>query len=244
MRIALASAPVATSDIEHNVAVIISTINSFGEKVDVVVFGESVLQGFDCMCWNYDKDIDTAVTVNDSCILEISDAAMNAGVAACFGYIEKLNDKFFSSQVFIGADGEVVHNFHRVSVGWKESFADDHYLEGERFELFSYGGKRFAIGLCGDLWTDGRAEEMKALNADIVLWPVWCDYNAELWNSKVKYEYADQAAKCGDNVLLVNPYCVDKCENDCAAGGAVQFRNGVICSESPSGSAGVLLVEV
>lgn len=49
------------------------------------------------------------------------------------------------------------------------------------------------MALCGDLWTNGRPEEMKAVGADAVLWSVWCDYNADKWNNTIKYEYAKQA---------------------------------------------------
>ena len=135
--------------------------------------------------------------------------------------------------------------FHRVSVGWKDvSQTDEHYREGERFEKFTCNGKSFAVGLCGDLWTEGRPEEMKALQADVVLWPVWCDYSPAEWNDTVKYEYAQQAAKCGHDVLLVNPFCTDPTATDCATGACVHFRNGSIVRELPSGRPGTLLIEL
>ena len=69
--------------------------------------------------------------------------------------------------------------FHRVSI----------------VRAFEYEEKRFAAALCGDLWTCGRPQEMKAVGADAVLWPVWCDYNADKWNNTIKYEYAKQTEK-------------------------------------------------
>ena len=151
----------------------------------------------------------------------------------------------YSSQIFIGSDGEIVTVFHRVSIGWKEySKTDDHYREGKHFEKFCFGGKSFAIGLCGDLWTDGRPEEMKALNADVVLWPVWCDYKADEWNNSTKYEYAEQAGLCGDCVLLVNPYCADTEETDAAAGGVVYFKHGSVAADMPVGNSGAIIVEI
>ena len=132
-----------------------------------------------------------------------------------------------------------------MSVGWKEySITDDHYKEGLHFEKFFYDGKTFATGLCGDLWTDGRPEEMKALGADVVLWPVYCDYGADAWNSSIKHEYAEQAALCGDAVLLVNPYFADRQETDAASGGAAYFKSGRIVSELPAGDSGHMIVEV
>lgn len=135
--------------------------------------------------------------------------------------------------------------FRRVSVGWKDvRRTDGHYREGDGFHLFSYGGIRFATALCGDLWTPGRPEELAALGADAVLWPVWCDYPAAEWNEQVKLEYAAQASRCGCPVLYVNPFCVEPAAPDAATGGAACFSGGRIVCEAPAGESGILFVEL
>ena len=242
MKIALASAPVKTGNMEFNMASMLAAMRDVRGKADVIVFGESVLQGFDSLCWNYEKDRQMAVALTDVPIRKMCEAARENGLAVSFGFIERGTDVLYSSQIFIGADGEIVDVFHRVSIGWKEyTQTDEHYCEGDCFERFEYRGKTFAVGLCGDLWTDGRPEEMKALNADVVLWPVWCDYAAEEWNTTTKYEYAEQAALCGNCVLLVNPFCADDDAADCAVGSGVHFENGAIIAEHPSGTPGVVI---
>lgn len=245
MKIALASAPVKNRDVSFNLQTMEAVIDSCKGKADVIVFGESVLQGFDCLCWEYEKDKAMAVQITDAPIARMRAAAQKAHMAVSFGFIERQGESLYSSQIFIGAEGEIVNLFHRVSVGWKEfDKTDDHYREGETFARFTYGCKTFAIGLCGDLWTEGRPEEIAALEADIVLWPVWCDYTAEEWNSTIKHEYAQQAALCGQTVLLVNPYCADRAEDECAAGGAAWFRDGAIVKETPAGHPGYMIAEV
>ena len=245
MKIALVSTPVRTRDIEFNICGMINAMEAVASCADIIVFGESALQGFDCLSWNFDVDKDVAVAIPESAIGKVQDAAREYGLAVCFGFIERSDDTLYSSQVFIGADGEIVNVFRRVSVGWKEfRKTDHHYQEGLHFEKFSYNGTAFAIGLCGDLWTDGRPEEMKALDADVVLWPVWCDYDPCEWNEIIKFEYAEQAALCGDRVLLINPYCDDPGVADVAAGGACYFNNGRIIAEIPSGKPAILMVEI
>ena len=245
MKIALASAPVKDKDIEFNIAAMTDAVRKVSGQADLIVFGESVLQGFDCLCWEYETDKKMAVALTDVAIQQMQEAAKQYGIAVSFGFIERIDELLYSSQIFIGADGGIVNLFHRVSVGWKEySRTDDHYKEGLGFEKFIYGGKTFATGLCGDLWTDGMPEEMKVLGADVVLWPVWCDYGADEWNSSIKHEYAEQAVLCGDTVLLVNPYFVDRQETDAASGGAACFKSGRIASELPAGKDGILIVDV
>lgn len=245
MKIALASSPVVTRDIQHNLSSILQTVEQYSGKADLVLFGESSLQGFECLTWDYETDCRMAVSQDDPRMVQVRDAAKRNRIAVSFGYIERVHDALYSSQIVIAATGTVIHNFRRVSVGWKEYWhTDDHYREGRNFEPFSYGGKKFAIGLCGDFWTEGRPEEMKALHPDVVLWPVWCDYNAQKWNEHVKYEYARQAARCGDCVLFVNPFCADSNVTDAATGGAVHFQKGIIAEEAPAGKSGVLIVEI
>ena len=246
MQIALSSAPVKNKDIPHNLAAMTAALaQAAADGADLVVFGESTLQGFDCLCWSYAADRDMALPLDSAPIHQLQDAARKYATAISFGFIERDGDALYSAQLTIGADGELVNLFHRVSVGWKDvSQTDEHYREGERFEKFTCNGKSFAVGLCGDLWTEGRPEEMKALQADVVLWPVWCDYRADEWNSTIKHEYAEQAQKCGRRVLLINPYCADDNADDAAAGGAVDFRDGKIQAELPAGNSGMLMINV
>ena len=180
MQIALSSAHVRNKDIPHNLAAMSAALaQAAADGADLVVFGESTLQGFDCLCWSYAADRDMALPLDSAPIRQLQDAARKYATAISFGFIERDGDALYSSCAFIGADGEIIHRFRRVSIGWKDyRKTDAHYREGTHFEKFTYGGKAFAIGLCGDLWTDGRPEEMHALDADVVLWPVWCDYRA------------------------------------------------------------------
>ena len=245
MKIALASAPVQTRNVEFDLGAMADAMRRASSRADVILFGESVLQGFDCLCWEYETDRHVAVEISDPAILRMREEARQCRLAVSFGFIERMEDALYSSQIFIGAEGEILEVFRRVSVGWKEyRRTDEHYREGEHFEKINYRGKSFATALCGDLWTDGRPEEMKALDSDVVLWPVWCDYRADEWNGEIKFEYARQAARCGDCVLLVNPYCADANVHDAASGGAACFRGGRIVSERPAGSSGMLTVEV
>ena len=245
MKIALACAATADRDIERNLSAMLDMIKAVSGQADMIVFGESALQGFDCLCWDYAVDREMAVSQESAPIARLRSAAREHGLAVSFGYIECVEGVLYSSQMVIDPSGATLHNFHRVSFGWKEPQADERYREGERFECFSYGGKCFAIGLCGDLWTEGRPEEMKALSADLVLWPVYCDYDADEWNTSVKHEYAEQASLCGENVLFVNPFCVTGTAGEPrAAGGAAHFQNRKIISERPAGEAGYLIVEL
>ncbi len=244
MKIALAAAGFITGNTEYNRNKIISVIEQAKGQADVLVFGESFLQGFECLSWNYDTDKKIAVSQGDRVIRKISKAARKNGVAVSFGYIEKDGDTLYSSQLTIDKKGDIVNNFRRVTVGWKTRSADGHYLEGAEFPLFTLEDKRFSIGLCGDFWEDENCAAVRNLGADLVLWPVYTDYVPADWNTTVKTEYAEQAAKAGDNVLFVNSCCLDPGAQGVAMGGAAWFKEGKIELEAPAGKECVLVVEV
>ena len=245
MKIALASSHVITKNVAYNTTSALHAMEQCGGQADLVVFGESMLQGFESLSWDYETDCGMALSLDDPRLVQIRNAAKQNHLAVSFGFIEKEADALFSSQLFVGAEGEIIDHFHRVSEGWKAYWQTDaHYREGEKFRAFSYGGKTFSVGLCGDLWTEGRPEEMKSLHPDVVLWPVWCDFDAREWNETVKYEYARQAALCGDLVLYVNPFCTDAFVSDAATGGAACFKKGRITSLCPAGKSDILWVSV
>lgn len=245
MKIALASAKVIDKDIHFNMCSMLEAMRDCSGCADMVLFGEAVLQGFNSLCWDYETDKHMAVSLTDAPICRMREAAKEYGIAVSFGYIEKVMDSLYSSQIVIDSAGTIIHNFHRVSEGWKYYWlTDNHYCEGDTFQAFSYKGKRFAIGLCGDLWTEGKPEEIKALHADVILWPVCCGYEVDEWNSKAKFEYAKQAALCGNCVLFVDPTYVDPNAKVCTTSAAIYFKNGRIEAELPVGKSGILVVEV
>lgn len=245
MMIALAAVGFRNGNITYNKEKIKTVIRDHGYKqADIVLFGETFLQGFDSLSWNYDSDKSIAVKMNDPIIDEIRKTAKEYSVAVSFGYIEKTEGSLFSSQLTIDKNGEILDNFRRVSVGWKEPVADLQYKEGDGFHTFLFEDKNFAVGLCGDLWDDVYVEQMKELNADIVLWPVYTDFNYEEWNKTIKYEYAEQSVRFGHDVCLVNSVCLDREESEIAKGGAAYFQDGRIKCQTPAGEESILYIPV
>lgn len=252
MKIVLAATGFVNGDTARNQQTIIQTLSRFSGKADLVVFGETFLQGFDSLCWDFEKDRKVAFPVDETqdasfLIDEIRSAVRRFKIAVSFGYIERDGDALFSSQLTVGSDGAIVNNFRRVSIGWKERVADGHYREGTDFPVFQYGGKSFSVGLCGDFWHDENVRKMEALSCDVVLWPVYTDFFWKEWNASIKYEYAEQIKGFHADVLYVNSVCLDPGhgENDnIARGGAVHFKSGKILDEVPAGSEQFLVVEL
>ena len=240
MKILLAGLGFIDGDINYNKNVIINTIKKYN-NVDIIVFGEAFLQGFNAVKFKYEDDVNVAVSINDDVINEITKTVKEYQVGISFGYFEKDNDSIYSSQLTIDKNGCIIDNYRRVSEGWKEKYADEHYKEGRSFKPFDFLGKKFIVALCGDLWYDENIDIIENIDTDIVLWPVYTDFISYQWNSLIKYEYAGRVQALYRDVLFVNSYKLNGSEEE-AKGGCCQFNNDEIIKESPSGKEDVLLV--
>ncbi len=244
MNILLAAVGFKNNDIEFNKNQIINAIKNCPDNIDLILFGESFLQGFDALTWNFNIDKNIAISQNDKIIEEICSYANKKGVAISFGYFELCNNSIYSSQIVIDKFGEIIFNYRRISTGWKIKNAGEHYKEGERFSTFNFENKSIVIALCGDLWYDENIVKIKTLNPEVILWPVYTDFNYEQWNNSTKYEYAKQSNLLSSNVLYINSYRLDKDDFEIARGGAVLFSNGKIIDEIPAGKEGILIVHL
>ena len=244
MKCALTAAGFINEDLQHNKNVILDNMNACSGSADLVLFGEAFLQGFYGATFDVEHDAKIAISQGDPIIGEISAAAKQCAIAVSFGFIEKAESCFYSSQVTIDATGTVIDLYRRVSPGWKEPFAGEQYREGDGFHTFSFQGKKIAVGLCGDLWYEENIALVKKLDPDVVFWPVYTDFHFREWNNTIKHEYAEQAKQVCDTVLYVNSVCLDKEGEEYAKGGAALFRNGIIHQEVPAGREEVLFVEI
>ena len=84
MKIALAAVDFITKDIEYNLNKIKNIVEKHSKEVDLILFGESFLQGFDCLTWEYLKDLEIAVDIDSEAIKYIKDLTKTNQVAISF----------------------------------------------------------------------------------------------------------------------------------------------------------------
>lgn len=65
MKIGLASVIVVTGDVAQNALAMITAMEQYCGACDLLVFGESVLQGFECLTWDFETDCHIAVARED-----------------------------------------------------------------------------------------------------------------------------------------------------------------------------------
>ena len=234
MKIGLAPYKFKNNDIGFNLSQIEKAMSSVQGKVDLLCFGETFLQGFDALSWEYEKDKDIAVSLDSPIMLRLCELTRHYGVDLLLGYLEKDSDCIYSSCAVLER-GKIAHNYRRISKGWKEPIADEHYKEGQETREFLYRGRQFQLALCGDLWD--FPERFKTDH--MLLWAIYVNFTLEDWKG-YEMEYAAQAQLAAKQTLLVNSISDDPK----AHGGAFYFVDGEIERRVAYDQEEILIVEV
>lgn len=236
MRIGLVSYRCENRNVEFNMRQIERAMKRSAGKADLLCFGEAFLQGFDALCWDHEVDKTVALSLSSDVICRLRSWTLRYGIALATGYIERDDEILYSSYVVL-SEGKILHNYRRISKGWKESEkTDSHYCEGNETGSFCLHGKKMSIALCGDLWD--YPDRFKT--DDLLLWPVYVNYSIEEWEQGMIDEYAFQANLASRDVLMVNPIDRDPRNH----GGSFHFHNGKTAAGIPFDQEGILTVDI
>jgi N-carbamoylputrescine amidase len=238
MKVALASVRFINNDVDYNISQLEKYMALASEKkASVICFGETFLQGFDSLKWNFKEDKQVAVSTDSITFKRVSDLTSKYRIDLMFGYIELDQNKLYSSYALV-SEGVLIFNYKRISKGWKEfSKTDHHYLEGNEVNILNYQSKKCAIALCGDLWD---YIDKFQLNQEILFWPVYVNFSVKEWNSKYLSEYCEQAKLVCKKVLLINSIS----ENPNSFGGSFYIHNGVIKRRTDFGTEELLILDL
>lgn len=235
MNIGLACYEFRNNDVLFNLSQIEKALKSARGGVDLLCFGETFLQGFDALSWDYERDKDIAVSADSEVMQRLCGMTREYGTDVLLGYLERDGDGLYSSCAVI-ADGKVAHNYRRVSEGWKEyTITDGHYREGTQTDGFFYRGVPVKIALCGDLW-----EYPERFQTDgLLIWPVYVNFSLDEWQ-EYEAQYAAQARLAARRTLMVNSISREPISH----GGAFCFVDGTVEKKLPYDRESILSVEV
>lgn len=216
MKFALAAYESRDNDVAYNIRQIEKACIRSGDA-EVICFGEAFLQGFCAVTSCYEEDINIAISANGATMGRVKQLTTQYGKALMLGYIEKDDCDIYSSYAVID-NGEIVHNYRRITKNWKEyTKTNQYYKEGSNSGPFLFRGMELNIALCGDVWI---SPERFRTNG-ILIWPVYVNFALD---DSEAGEYAKQSAIASDNVLLVNSLSA----NPLSRGGAFHFVKGMV----------------
>ncbi len=235
MKIGLASYEFRNNDIPFNLAQMERAMRSVQGSANLLCFGETFLQGFDALSWRYERDRDIAVSMDSPLMERICGLTLQYGVDLLFGYIEGCGTSLYSSCAVV-EKGRLLHNYRRISRGWKEyAITDAHYWEGSDTGGFLYRGMPVTIALCGDLWDFPERFQTDYL----LIWPVYVNFTLDEW-ARYEPEYASQARLAARKTLLVNSIS----QKPASHGGAFYFTDGKTEKKLPFDMEDILVIDI
>ncbi len=237
MKIALAPVKVKNKNITFNMSQIKHYMQQAKENNAILIcFGESYLQGFNCLTWNYDEDCKIAISTHSPKFQLLLNFTKDIGIDLLIGFYELDNNSIYSSCALL-SNGKIIHKYRRISEGWKNtSKADEHYKDEDRVTCFAYHDKEYLLALCGDVWDQ---PERFSLGQDLFFWLVYVGWTKAEWNSSEKNAYVKQAKCCCKTTLYVNSICTNN-----ANGGAALLMDGTIQAKVPMNTEKLLIVEI
>lgn len=235
MHLGLASFQFQNKDVAFNLSQIEKALQKSQGKVDLLCFGETFLQGFDALSWNYETDKNIAVTKDSPTMQKLCQLTLAYHTDLLFGYIEREGESLYSSCAVI-EKGKIIHNYRRISKNWKEyTITDFHYCEGDTTEEFFYHDKPIMIALCGDMWLYPK----RFKTSQLLIWPVYVNFSLDEW-PQYEIEYAKQALLAAPKTAMINSITTDPI----AHGNAFYFDNGKVKNKLDYDSEGILVIEV
>lgn len=167
---------------------------------------------------------------------------MNCRPANLCGYSKGVPARKEENAVKIGSassyalteNGDIVHNYRRISKNWKDyNITNGYYREGTDTSPFLFHGVEMTVALCGDLWIYPESFRSRGL----LIWPVYVNFDLDESESG---EYAKQAAIACGKALLINPLS----NTPRSRRGAFFFENGKVKQSLGLDKEGVLVIEV
>lgn len=235
MKIGLAAYAFKNGDLDFNLSQIQRAMARAGGKADLLCFGESFLQGFDALTWQYEHDRDVAISRDSSVMDRLKALTLRYGVDLLFGYVERDGESLYSSCAVLER-GSLICNYRRISTGWRETDRTDaHYREGASPTPFRYKDRTLSVALCGDLWVYPERFSTDGL----LIWPIYVNYDLDEWAAS-ETDYARQARMAAGEVLMVNSLSAEPLSH----GGAFHFRGGTVVEKLPFDREGILIAEI
>lgn len=237
IRVGLAALECAVGDVAANTRTAVRTVREYADfDVDLMVFPEAFLQGFDAFTGDVEHDRAIALTPDVEAIERLRRIARSTRTAVCMGFLERDADELHSSALVIGKDGRDLALYRRMSPGWRVPDWDTSvYTDGVAPEVFTIADKRCTVALCGDLFT--MPERFSAVDPQVVLWPLHRELDVAGWAGGELDAYAAQANEVYASVVMANDVSGE------SVGGAAWFRNGKVkASQGFDGSATTTLV--
>lgn len=155
-----------TNDIQKNLKVILNEMKET-KDVDLILFNEGYLQGFDAFNFEYKHDVEIARFQNSIEFASIKDVLKGKDLAIGLGYYENFKGGLYNSYMVLGKDGQDIINYRTNSKNWKTKNACADYREGEKLYSFKINDNEIGVLNSFDLLDEANLSKLINMDAEV-----------------------------------------------------------------------------
>lgn len=165
LNIAIAQLEPSNKNIQANIDKAIEIIDKLDDSVDLILFPEKYLTGYDLEFIKCDPSKNT-FTVTDKRLEKLRDVCLSKKVIAIVGAPTFRNDKYFISSIIIPNNGGNLSFYDKIHLFENEK---TFYTAGSSHYVLEVKNWRMGLAICNDVSKPEHAEKYKRKNVDIYL---------------------------------------------------------------------------
>jgi len=215
----------------------------------LVLFSEAATTG---LILNHDPrhDLMLGEPVPGPAVAHFADLAKSSRIHIAFGILERDGAALYDTAVLVGPSGDLLLKYRRIDPQWHDQVNDSRlYREGTDCTAVDTPIGRFAFAICGDLFNDTVAEQVREQHPTYLLMPFARCFDSGLcdqkrWEAEERHVYIERVKKMAVTTLMTNSIG-DKAFDGGSFGGAmVVHANGRITHSLHLGMPGMIVAAI
>ncbi|MCE5193803.1 MAG: carbon-nitrogen hydrolase family protein [Candidatus Cryosericum sp.] len=179
-----------------------------------------------------------------------AELAKSSRIHIAFGILERDGAALFDTAVLVGPTGDILLKYRRIDPGWRSPDGDPRvYHEGKECPTVDTLIGRFAFAICGDLFNDTVAEQVREQHPTYLLMPFARCFDSGLcdqkrWETEERQIYVERVQKMAVTTLMANSIGEKDFDGGSFGGAMVVHANGRITHSLHLGMPGMIVAAV
>ncbi|HPS69664.1 MAG TPA: carbon-nitrogen hydrolase family protein [Candidatus Cryosericum sp.] len=237
-------------DTANNVAQMdLAVTQSAKAGAHIVLFSEAATTG---LILNDDPrhDLMLGEPIPGPAVSHFSELARSSHIYVAFGILERDGAALYDAAVLLGPTGDLLLKYRRIDPGWHSQTGESRlYREGTQCPGVDTPVGRFAFAICGDLFNDTVAEQVRLQHPDYLLMPFSrCFdsglYDQQRWESEERRMYINRVQDMGVTTFMTNSLGEKAFDGGTFGGAMVVHAGGRITHSLHLGMPGMIVAAV
>jgi predicted amidohydrolase len=179
-----------------------------------------------------------------------AELAKSSRIHIAFGILERDGAALYDTAVLVGPSGDILLKYRRMDPQWHSKIGDSKvYREGTECPAVDTPIGRFSFAICGDLFNDTVAEQVREQHPTYLLMPFARCFDSGLcdqkrWETEERQIYIERVQKMAVTTLMANSIGEKGFDGGSFGGAMVVHANGRITHSLHLGMPGMIVAAI